>query len=152
VLICWDQWFPEAARVLALAGAEIVIYPSAIGSLAGEKAEERRKQISAWEVIHRAHAIANGIFVAAANRVGREGRIQFWGRSFAAGPFGEVLARAGESREEIVIAKCNLTEIQRIRKDWPFLKEHRHRFPSPLVRQKADESVLWRTGEGKDGG
>ena len=122
VLICWDQWFPEAARHLALSGAQILFYPSAIGWISGESKRARSEERSAWEMIQRSHAIANGIYVAGVNRVGREGKLTFWGGSFVSGPFGEMIARAGEAREEILMAECDLSKIEKIRKVWPFLK------------------------------
>ncbi|MBI1977155.1 MAG: acyltransferase, partial [Candidatus Omnitrophica bacterium] len=125
VLLCWDQWFPEAARLIALSGAQILFYPTAIGWMKGESKKVRLEEIGAWEIVQRAHAIANGIFVAAVNRVGREGRITFWGNSFVAGPFGEVLRRASRTREETVITDCDLSQIKRVRRVWSFLRERR---------------------------
>jgi N-carbamoylputrescine amidase len=125
VLICWDQWFPEAARSLALAGAEILFYPTAIGWISGESKRARFEEQSAWEMIQRSHAIANGIFVASVNRAGREGKLTFWGGSFVSGPFGEMIARAGNVREEILMAECDLSKIGKVRKVWPFLKSLR---------------------------
>src|SRR6185312_1117568 len=103
VLICWDQWFPEAARLTALAGAQILFYPTAIGWTADMPTPLRRKMYSAWETMQRAHAIANGVFVAAINRVGVEEAIEFWGGSFVSDPFGEVIARAGHAAEETLV-------------------------------------------------
>ncbi len=125
VLVCWDQWFPEAARLTALAGAEIVFYPTAIGWHPREKAEFGVGQHEAWELIQRSHAVANGVFIAAANRVGREGNLEFWGGSLVVDPFGRVLARAGHEREEIVIARCDLGLIDETRRNWPFLRDRR---------------------------
>jgi N-carbamoylputrescine amidase len=125
VLVCWDQWFPEAARLTALAGAEIVFYPTAIGWHPREKAEFGAAQHEAWELIQRSHAVANGIFVAAANRVGHEGNLEFWGASLAVDPFGRILARASHEREEIVIARCDLGLIDTTRRNWPFLRDRR---------------------------
>lgn len=125
VLICWDQWFPEAARLTALAGAEILIYPTAIGWLSKEPAGARKTQRTAWELIQRSHGVANGVFVASVNRVGREGKIRFWGGSFVSGPFGQVLAQAGAEREEVLIADCNLDQIKKTREGWPFLRDRR---------------------------
>ena len=125
VLICWDQWFPEAARLTSLSGAEIVFYPTAIGWLDGEPEKVRKAQQSAWELIQRSHALANGIFVAAVNRVGREGKIRFWGGSFVAGPFGQIVAKAGAGQEEVLIAECDLGQIERTRASWPFLRDRR---------------------------
>ncbi|MBI2167409.1 MAG: carbon-nitrogen hydrolase [Candidatus Omnitrophica bacterium] len=125
MLVCWDQWFPEAARLTALSGAEILFYPSAIGWAAGESPKVRKRQQSAWELIQRSHAVANGVFVCAVNRVGREGKIKFWGSSFVADPFGGLVAKAGPEREEILIADCDLSKIRQTREDWPFLRDRR---------------------------
>ena len=125
VLICWDQWFPEAARLTALSGAEIVFYPTAIGWLEKEPAAVRPAQQSAWELIQRSHALANGIFVAAVNRVGREGKIQFWGSSFVADPFGQMIAKASSKKEQILLADCPLDQIRETRQSWPFLRDRR---------------------------
>lgn len=122
VLVCWDQWFPEPARLLALAGAEILFYPSAIGWVLNESKRVRSEEQSAWEIIQRSHAIANGMYVAGVNRVGREGKLTFWGGSFVSGPFGEIIARAGNAHEEILTAECDLSKIGKVRKVWPFLK------------------------------
>ncbi len=124
VLICWDQWFPEAARLEALAGADILFYPTAIGWKTGQKREAAAYR-SAWETVQRAHAISNGVFVAATNRVGREGGFTYWGNSFVADPFGEVLYRASDSQEEIVLADCDLGKIEQTRREWPFLRDRR---------------------------
>ena len=124
-LVCWDQWYPEAARLTALKGAQILFYPTAIGWHLSEKNKFGRKQYDAWVTIQRAHAIANGCFVAAANRVGLEGTVQFWGGSFVCDPFGEIIARAGHDNEEILFAKCDLNEIEVTRQHWPFLRDRR---------------------------
>jgi N-carbamoylputrescine amidase len=124
-LVCWDQWFPEAARLTALSGAQIVCYPTAIGWHPAEKVEFGTAQREAWEVMQRSHAVANGVFVAAANRVGVEGGLEFWGGSFVVDPFGRVLARASSDREEILIACCDLGLIDETRRNWPFLRDRR---------------------------
>ena len=124
-LICWDQWFPEAVRSLALQGAEIIFYPTAIGSHKRQSLKERLKEKNGWNLIQRSHAIANGVFVASVNRVGREGGLTFWGSSFICGPFGEVLQQASENKEEVLIGTCDLNQISKVRKNWPFLKERR---------------------------
>ena len=124
VLICWDQWFPEAARLTALSGAQFIFYPTAIGFQSVD-AGEVEKQISAWETVQKGHAIANGVFLTSANRVGTEAALTFWGRSFICNPFGEVLAKAGQSSEEILIAPCDLREIETTRQNWPFLRDRR---------------------------
>jgi len=138
VLVCWDQWFPEAARMAALAGAQIIFYPTAIGWIPNEPRNVAREQRDAWELMQRSHAVANGVFVAAANRVGREGKIDFWGHSFVAGPFGEIVAHAGDKREEIVIAKCDLAKIEQTRQSWPFLRDRRIDAYSSLLTRMLD--------------
>jgi N-carbamoylputrescine amidase len=124
-LVCWDQWFPEGARLAALGGAEILFYPTAIGWIPNEPRMEAKNQRAAWQMIQRSHAIANGVFVASVNRVGREGKIKFWGQSFVAGPFGEIVAEAGGGREEILLARCDLGKIEETRQSWPFLRDRR---------------------------
>jgi N-carbamoylputrescine amidase len=125
VLVCWDQWFPEAARLTALRGAQILLYPTAIGWLEGQSDETNAAQHSAWEVSQRGHAVANGVFVAAVNRVGREEHLTFWGRSFVSDPFGRVLARASTDREEILIVPCDLGLVEKTRREWCFLRDRR---------------------------
>ena len=125
VCVCWDQWFPEAARLTALAGAEIIFYPTAIGWLPGEKEPYGQSQWSAWETVMRSHAICNGLFVAAANRVGIEGQIEFWGASFVCDPYGNVLARASHSDEAVLITPCDLQLVETARTYWPFLRDRR---------------------------
>jgi len=130
VLICWDQWYPEAARLTALQGADILFYPTAIGWHPREKRRDGAKQHASWETIQRAHAIANGCYVAVCNRVGRErpaggAGLEFWGRSFVAGTSGELLAVAGARREEILLAAVDLAEVDRTRTHWPFLRDRR---------------------------
>jgi N-carbamoylputrescine amidase len=124
-LVCWDQWFPEAARLTALRGAEILFYPTAIGWHPSEKAEHGEAQHAAWETVQRGHAIANGVFVAAVNRVGAEGNLEFWGGSFVADPFGRVLARASHDREEVLVVECDRRLIGQTRRNWPFLRDRR---------------------------
>src|SRR5689334_21189543 len=124
-LVCWDQWFPEGARLAALSGAQILFYPTAIGWIPKEPRAIAQQQRAAWELIQRSHAIANGVYVASVNRVGREGKIKFWGNSFVAGPFGEIVSRAGGEREEVVLAKCDLGKIEATRQSWPFLRDRR---------------------------
>ena len=125
VLVCWDQWFPEGARLAALAGAQVLFYPTAIGWIPNEPRDVALNQRNAWETIQRSHAIANGLFVASVNRVGREGKIKFWGHSFIAGPMGEMVSRVGGAGEEIVIATCDLAKIEDTRQSWPFLRDRR---------------------------
>ena len=130
VLICWDQWYPEAARLTALQGAEILFYPTAIGWHPGEKAAQGADQHSAWETIQRSHAVANGCYVAVCNRIGLErpaggDGIEFWGQSFVAGTSGQVLAKAAPDREEILIAAVDLAKVDDTRVHWPFLRDRR---------------------------
>jgi N-carbamoylputrescine amidase len=125
VLVCWDQWFPEAARLTTLSGAQILFYPTAIGWLPTEGEEMNRAQHSAWETIQRAHAIANGVFVVAVNRVGKEGQLNFWGQSFVADPFGRIVAKASAEKEETLIVECDLQRIEETRQNWPFLRDRR---------------------------
>jgi N-carbamoylputrescine amidase len=130
VLICWDQWFPEAARLTALQGAEILFYPTAIGWHPREKLTKGVTQHAAWETIQRAHAVANGCYVAAVNRVGRERPVggdglEFWGQSFVAGTSGEILAKGGRAREEILLVAVDLNRVDDTRTHWPFLRDRR---------------------------
>jgi N-carbamoylputrescine amidase len=130
VCVCWDQWYPEAARLTALRGAEILFYPTAIGWHPGEKKEFGEAQHSAWEIIQRSHAIANGCYVAVANRVGHEAPagglgIEFWGQSFIAAPSGEIIAKGSVDREEIVMADIDWSAVDRHRTHWPFLRDRR---------------------------
>ena len=138
-LVCWDQWFPEAARLTSLKGAQLLFYPTAIGWHPAEKDEFGAAQHEAWELIQRSHAIANGVFVAVANRVGREGNLEFWGGSFIADPFGRLLARAGHEREEILVARCDLRLIEQTRRNWPFLRDRRVDAYSGLLQRLVDE-------------
>ena len=124
-LVCWDQWFPEAARLTALSGAQFIFYPTAIGWLPGEKREMNEAQHSAWETIQRAHAIANGVYVVVVNRVGREGKLNFWGQSFVADPFGRLIAKASADKEEVLVVECDLDRIEETRQNWPFLRDRR---------------------------
>ena len=136
-LVCWDQWYPEAARLTALRGADLLVYPTAIGWHPGEKDEWGERQREAWRTIQRSHAVANNLYVAAVNRVGVElplssspdrpmtyQGIEFWGDSFVAGPMGEVMARAGAD-EEILLAECDFAKIEVIRRNWPFFRDRR---------------------------
>ncbi len=138
VCVCWDQWYPEAARLTALAGAQMLFYPTAIGWHPSEKAEYGVSQHSAWETMMRSHAIANGVFVAAPNRTGMEGNIEFWGASFISDPNGNVLARASHDREETLIIECNLDQVDVVRTHWPFLRDRRIDAYSDLTRRYLD--------------
>ncbi|HTS87030.1 MAG TPA: carbon-nitrogen hydrolase [Gemmatimonadales bacterium] len=141
VLVCWDQWYPEAARLTAMAGAEILFYPTAIGWLVPEKAEFGAAQQASWETIQRSHAIANGVFVAAVNRVGLEpgpnGGIEFWGGSFVAAPNGEIVARAGLD-EETLIVRIDPSRVEFARTHWPFLRDRRVDSYGDLTRRYLD--------------
>ncbi len=127
-LVCWDQWYPEAARLTALAGAQILFYPTAIGWHPAEKAEYGDAQLAAWQTIQKSHAIANGVFVCAVNRVGHEGPkdggIEFWGHSFVCDPFGTVIAEAGQG-EDVLVVECDLAKQEEVRRGWPFLRDRR---------------------------
>jgi len=125
VLICWDQWFPEAARLLALDGAELLFYPTAIAWLADETPEENSAQRESWLTVQRGHAIANGVFVAAANRVGQEKDLHFYGSSFVCDPQGRLLAQASDQDEEVLLVDCDLARIETQRRGWPFLRDRR---------------------------
>ena len=125
VLICWDQWYPEAARLAALGGAEILFYPSAIGWLKNEKGDLGIAQHNAWETIQCGHAVANGCYVATVNRVGEESEIEFWGQSFIANSYGQVMDRASADTDAIVYADCDLLGLEETRRDWPFFRDRR---------------------------
>ena len=156
-LICWDQWFPEAARLSALAGAELLVYPSAIGWHPAERATEGAAQHDAWRTIQRGHAIANGVFVAAINRVGHEGPpgggLDFWGQSFVCDPGGQVLAVGSVDRDEVVIAVCDRRQIEHQRRGWPFLRDRRVDSYDGLSARLLDDRTDGRPGSasGDDG-
>ena len=138
VLICWDQWYPEAARLSALAGAEILFYPTAIGWLPEEKAELGEAQHTAWETVQRGHAVANACYVAAVNRTGIEGETEFWGQSFVADFYGQVVERAPVGDEHILIADCNLKALEDIRRIWPFFRDRRIDSYSDVTKRLID--------------
>ena len=143
VLICWDQWYPEGARLTALQGAEILFYPTAIGWHPAEKAEHGAHQQQAWELIQRSHAVANGCYVAAVNRIGFEdptgsGGLEFWGQSFVSGTSGEILAKAAVDREEILLAQVELGQVDVTRTHWPFLRDRRIDAYGDLVKRMID--------------
>ncbi|MDP4693641.1 MAG: carbon-nitrogen hydrolase [Opitutales bacterium] len=138
-LICWDQWYPEAARMAALAGAEIIFYPTAIGWLPEEKAELGEAQHTAWETVQRGHAVANGCYVAAVNRTGTEGETEFWGQSFVADFYGQIVERAPVSDEAIVLADCDLKALEDMRRIWPFFRDRRIDSFSGLTRRMIDD-------------
>ncbi len=143
VLICWDQWYPEGARLTALRGAEILFYPTAIGWHPSEKAQHGENQHSAWELIQRSHAVANGCYVAAVNRIGLEqpiggDGIEFWGQSFVAGTSGQILAKAGHNTEEILLAQVDLARVDEARTHWPFLRDRRIDAYGDITRRLID--------------
>lgn len=138
VLICWDQWYPEAARLTALGGAQILFYPTAIGWLPEEKAALGKAQHNAWETVQRGHGVANGCYVAATNRVGTEGRTQFWGQSFVSDPYGEIVARASAEKEEVLLADCDLVKQREFRRIWPFFRDRRIDAYGDLTRRLRD--------------
>lgn len=139
VLICWDQWYPEAARITALKGAQILFYPTAIGWLPEEKATLGAAQHTAWEVVQRGHAVANGCFVAAVNRVGTEDGTEFWGQSFVSNPYGEVMARGSDADEEVLLADCDLQALEDFRRIWPFFRDRRTDLCGDLQRRVIEE-------------
>lgn len=136
--ICWDQWFPETARLLSLAGAQILLFPTAIGWIDEEKSEFGAGQHDAWRTTMRAHAIANGLWLGAPNRVGVEERLEFWGGSLIVSPRGEVVAEADHENESITMADCNLDEIDLVRTHWPFLRDRRIDAYQDLTRRWID--------------
>lgn len=129
VLICWDQWYPEAARLTALDGAQIIFYPTAIGTLPTEDERELKKFQTAWQTVQRGHGVANGSFIAVVNRVGTEGEgersVKFWGHSFVSNPYGEVIAQASDDREEILFADIDFSQARDFRRTWPFFRDRR---------------------------
>jgi N-carbamoylputrescine amidase len=153
-LVCWDQWYPEGARVTALQGAEVLFYPTAIGWHPAEKDEFGAVQFDAWRTIQRSHAIANGVYVAAVNRVGVEHSdvlgnrakgqgIEFWGGSFLADPFGRVIALASHDKEEILIGEIDLGLIEETRRNWPFLRDRRIDAYEPITKRFIDPVNSW---------
>ena len=141
VLVCWDQWYPEAARMMALAGAEVLIYPTAIGFESSDEPSEQQRQSDAWQLVQRGHAVANGLPVVTVNRVGYEedpsgqtNGIRFWGRSFVAGPQGELLTEFGQE-EEVRVIEVNLTRSESVRRWWPFLRDRRIDFFGDLTKR-----------------
>ena len=129
VLICWDQWYPEAARLTALQGAEVICYPTAIGWLASDRDTSGAAQLDAWRTVQRGHAIANGVYVASVNRVGLEGEtdggLEFWGRSFVCDPQGQLVAEASATDAEVIVTRCSRRVLEEQRRDWPFLRDRR---------------------------
>ncbi|MGH8165437.1 MAG: carbon-nitrogen hydrolase, partial [Rhodanobacteraceae bacterium] len=145
VLVCWDQWYPEAARLMALAGAEILLYPTAIGWDPGDREDERKRQWEAWVTVQRGHSIANGVPLLSSNRVGfeadpaKQGRgIQFWGSSFVAGAQGEILAMAGDDGSELLLSDIDMARSEDVRRIWPFLRDRRIDAYSDLQKRFRD--------------
>jgi N-carbamoylputrescine amidase len=142
VLVCWDQWYPEAARLTALQGAQVLLYPTAIGWHPRERAQFGEQQHQAWELMQRSHAIANGLFVAAVNRVGHEGPddggLDFWGASFVSDPFGSLLRRAAHDKEEVIVVPCDLERVEEVRRNWPFLRDRRIDAYGQIVQRAID--------------
>jgi N-carbamoylputrescine amidase len=139
VQVCWDQWYPEGARLISLRGAQVIFYPTSIGWHPKEKKNFGAAQLDAWRTMQRAHAIANGVYVAVANRVGFEGPrqagLEFWGHSFVASPFGQLLAEAGDRREEILVVECDPARAEDTRRNWPFLRDRRIDAYQPILER-----------------
>lgn len=139
ILICWDQWYPESARLMALSGAEILIYPTAIGFDINDTKEEQNRQLNAWLGIQRGHAIANGVYVVAVNRVGcekiKDSKINFWGNSFIFGPQGETIALASSNKDEIITKELDFNRIYEVRNMWPFLRDRRIEFYKNITKR-----------------
>jgi N-carbamoylputrescine amidase len=139
VLVCWDQWYPEGARITSLQGANVLFYPTAIGWHPAEKAQHGEAQLDAWRTIQRAHAISNGVFVAAVNRTGYEGSpengLEFWGNSFVSDPFGRVIAQASTDREETLVVECDPKQMDEVRRNWPFLRDRRIDAYAPITNR-----------------
>jgi len=139
VQVCWDQWYPEGSRLVSLAGAQVIFYPTTIGWHPHEKREFGAAQLDAWRTIQRSHAIANGVYVAVANRVGFEGTpdggLEFWGNSFIADPFGEMLAQSPDSAEDILITECDPSRSEDVRRNWPFFRDRRIDAYSPILER-----------------
>src|SRR3954454_6179143 len=153
-LVCWDQWYPEGARLTALQGAEVLFYPTAIGWHPAEKEEFGAAQYDAWQTIQRAHAIANGVYVAAVNRVGHENGdvlgnradgagLQFWAGSFLADPFGRIIAKASHEKEELIVGEVDLALLEDTRRNWPFLRDRRIDAYSPITKRFLDPVRAW---------
>lgn len=144
-LVCWDQWYPEAARLTALQGADVIFYPTAIGWHPAEKAEFGTAQHQAWEMMQRSHAVANGVYVAAVNRVGHEGPagagLEFWGSSFVSDPFGRLLHRAAHDNEELILVRCDPRQQEEIRRNWPFFRDRRIDAYGDITRRFIDPAI-----------
>jgi len=139
VLICWDQWYPEAARITALMGAEILFYPTAIGWATSQDDATNTEQYNAWQTIQRSHSVANGVHVVSVNRVGQEGELKFWGGSFISNPFGSVLYQASHSDEEIIVHEIDTAKTDHYRTHWPFMRDRRIDSYQPITKRLIDE-------------
>jgi len=139
MLVCWDQWFPEAARLTAMRGAHVLLYPTAIAWCNDELPEEQQRQRDAWITMQRSHAIANGVYVAAVNRIGTEDDLRFWGSTFLAAPGGEIIAQADEDSETIITADIDIHRIDEVRQMWPFFRDRRIDAYEPLTKRFLDE-------------
>ena len=159
-MVCWDQWYPEGARLTALQGAEVLLYPTAIGWHPAEKDEFGAAQYDAWQTIQRGHAIANGVYVAGVNRVGVENGdilgnratgpgLEFWGGSFLADPFGRIIAKASHNAEEILIGEVDTGLIEETRRNWPFLRDRRIDAYAPITKRYLDPVNSWPDGDSK---
>ena len=142
VLICWDQWYPEAARITSLMGAEILFYPTAIGWAASQDEETNKEQFNAWRTIQRSHAVANGVHVVGVNRVGNEqnGEMKFWGGSFVSNPFGSIIQEASHDKEETLVVEVDLTNTDKYRTHWPFLRDRRIDSYQPITNRYIDDN------------
>ena len=142
VLICWDQWYPEAARITSLMGAEVLFYPTAIGWATSQDEETNNEQYNAWQTIQRSHAIANGIHVVSVNRVGfeQDGKMKFWGGSFIANPFGSLIVKASHDREEVIVHEVETDSTDRYRTHWPFMRDRRIDSYQPITKRYLDEA------------
>ena len=138
-LICWDQWYPEAARITSLMGAQVVFYPTAIGWASAQPEALNQQQYQAWQTIQRAHAVANGVFVVSVNRTGTEGDLKFWGGSFIAAPFGEILYQASHDLEDVHVHELDLDKIGETRIHWPFLRDRRIDSYAPILNRYIDK-------------
>ncbi len=141
VLICWDQWYPEAARITALMGAELLVYPTAIGWSVHQEEATNNEQYDAWQTIQRSHAVANGVHVVSVNRTGREGDMQFWGGSFIANPFGRLLYKASHEGEEVHVQELTLSDTEHYRTHWPFLRDRRIDSYGSVTRRYIDSEI-----------
>ncbi|GAC1664815.1 MAG: carbon-nitrogen hydrolase [Candidatus Acidiferrum sp.] len=146
VQICWDQWYPEGSRITALSGAQVIFYPTSIGWHPHEKTEFGAAQLEAWQTIQRSHAIANGVYAAVVNRVGYEGRpekgdagLEFWGSSFVADAFGQVVSQASDDKEDILVVECDPAKSEETRRNWPFLRDRRIEAYGPILNRWLDE-------------